>query len=235
MAATDRLSRRLQADLASQRALPWPWLEGWKFVTCCLLAALVILAMQPATVVLGGPLGTLAALATGLVAGFGLRLLIGRDHAPWELIDPADGISPEHLWQVMTEALARIERTRAARRRIRHKPTQKALKEMADTAYRVVAALKDDPGDVRRSRRFLNVYLEDAAQVAERYAELEAKGVPPQAEVMVKAGEALDHLARAFERQRETNVADDLESLDIELTVIRRMLSESEPQGATQP
>lgn len=231
MAATDRL----KADLASQRAIPLPWLEGWKFVACCLVAALVILAMAPATAVVGGPLGTLAALATGLLAGLGLRLMVGRDHEPWELIDPADGISPEHLWQVMSQALGRIERTRAAARRLRHKPTRKTLKAMADTAYEVVVALKDDPGDVRRSRRFLNVYLEDAAQVAERYAELEGKGVLPHTEVMVKAREALDHLAGAFERQREVNVADDLESLDIELTVIRRMLSDTDPQGAKTP
>ncbi len=92
-----------------------------------------------------------------------------------------------------------VQRIRAAAADTPDKEASRLLRSLADLADRVLDNFKDDPGDLRKSSRFI-LYLEKLLPMAERYARLAA--TPEGRELLRERGEDkafLDALSKAEE------------------------------------
>lgn len=161
-----------------------------------------------------------ALLSGGSVAGF--VLAFGLDpvrakRAPAEL-----GADTEVVLETLEEAESRIERLEAANRHIEDPELSGRLDRVAGLARSVVDLLEENPKDLRRARRFLNVYLDGAQRVTERYAKRNPLRQTP--ELDDRFGNVLGTIEQVFEDQRRHLLEDEVIDLDVQIEVLSRQL-----------
>jgi len=91
------------------------------------------------------------------------------------------------------------------------------VRALADSAAAVIARLEQNPGEMRRARRFLAVYLVGARDATVKFAQAEK----PDAAAY---GALLDDLETHFARHRETLMVESAADLDVEIAVLRDRL-----------
>ena len=103
---------------------------------------------------------------------------------------------------------------------------RRKVEAIAETAYRIVDDVKNDPKDLRAARQFFGYYLGAAVKVVNSYVELTGR---PNLDDEAKAACArveseLGTIQAAFEKQfqmlQENNVID----LDVELSVLKKTI-----------
>jgi hypothetical protein len=170
-----------------------------------------------------------ALLGVGSVAGF--VLAYGLD--PLRAKRPAEGVADtEEVLRTLEEAEGRIARIEAASRRIASGELQQRLDHIAGLARSVVDLLEEDPGDLRRARRFLHVYLSGAQQVTERYAT--KNPLQPTPELDDRFRHVLGTIEQVFEEQRRRLLEDEVLDLDVQIEVLHRQLELEAARGAAR-
>ena len=96
------------------------------------------------------------------------------------------------------------------------------IKDLELLARSVVDLLEEDPRDLRRARRFLNVYLSGAQQVTERWAQAPPRSAPPEFEERFR--NVLGTIETVFEDQRRHLLEDEVLDLDVQIEVLSRQL-----------
>lgn len=118
-----------------------------------------------------------------------------------------------------------VERIRTANHRIPSPELSAALDSLYAKGQRIIGLLEAQPVLVRRSDRFLTVYLDGAARVSEKYADIHRQ--TDSVELDESYREFLDRTIRTFDQQHEALIADDVLDLDVEIEVLqKRMVSE---------
>ncbi len=191
-----------------------PWVVRALGVGLCAggpAAAMLSAGSQLTTVLL------LAAAAYGCAAAAAFRM-----PAP----DPWKGRNVSaNLKERINAARRLVERIRHANRRIPSPELSEALDTLYDKGQRIIGLLEAQPVLVRRSVRFLTVYLDGAARVSEKYADIHRE--TDSVDLDQNYREFLDRTIRTFDQQHEALIADDVLDLDIEIEVLRkRMTSE---------
>lgn len=131
----------------------------------------------------------------------------------------------ESLKKRIDSARSVVERIRTANHRIPSPELSAALDSLYAKGQRIIGLLEAQPVLVRRSDRFLTVYLDGAARVSEKYADIHRQ--TDSVELDESYREFLDRTIRTFDQQHEALIADDVLDLDIEIEVLRkRMVSE---------
>lgn len=138
------------------------------------------------------------------------------------------GLSADEVAEVVNGAKAQIDQIRSIAKTIKKQSITSRITEIADVAYKIVDGFIDDPSDIKRSRAFLINYLEQTVELVERYAKLEQKDSNSDSvrEVMQKFEATLDEIEKAFEKQYERNLSDDVRGLDVDLKTLNTMLKE---------
>jgi 5-bromo-4-chloroindolyl phosphate hydrolysis protein len=159
-------------------------------------------------------------LGAGSSAGF--VLAYGLD--PWGAKRPPAELGPdrEEVIRTLEEAEARIQRIEAASRRLRAGELSQRLERIAGSARAVVDLLEEDPRDLRRARRFLNVYLSGAQQVTERYVHARPRRATPELDDRFRS--VLGTIETVFEEQRQHLLEDEFLDLDVQIEVLSRQL-----------
>ncbi len=152
----------------------------------------------------------------GFVMAYGLDPLRAKRAAP-----ERGGADPEVL-KTLEEAESRIARIEAATRRIPSTELSARLERIAGSARGVVDLLEQDPRDLPRARRFLNVYLSGAQEVTERYARTHP--LTPEGELDDRFARVLDTIEGVFEEQRRHLLEDEVLDLDVQIEVLSRQL-----------
>ena len=190
------------------------------------MGALVIGAATFATAFLAADQSLPAAIAIGLGALLGLFLTYGLDARGAKGVAADSGVSAEEVNAALAEARGRIGALEEAAKRFAG-PTAYAMRqkirEVVAAAGKVLHLIEEDPRDLRRARKFLNVYLDSAKTVTENYASISAK--TPSPEMEAKYGAVLDDLKKTCEEQYAKLLENDTLDLDAQIEVLKVRLT----------
>ncbi len=157
------------------------------------------------------------ALAFGLVTLLGFHLAYGLDlplHRPRGF-----GSYGDESLQRAARAIAAIEQ---ASRDIRQPELDTRLAQVAALARQILARVQDDPRDLWRARKFLNIYLDGVQRVVEGYAKTHGQVAAPQLDQRFR--HALETVEAAFRKQHQVLLERDVEDLDVQIEVLTRQL-----------
>ncbi len=178
-------------------------------------AAFTALGVGAAALLSGG--GAAPALIFGALAALLHVAAFGPDPMRAKGVD---GLSGEAL----DDAVTRIETARAliadmtaAADSFGDRALSDRVRALAEGATAVIARLERSPGDLRRARRFLAVYLVGARDATVKFAQAESPDVDAYRAL-------LDDLEAHFSRHRETLMVESRADLDVEIAVLRDRL-----------
>ncbi|NBC47052.1 MAG: hypothetical protein GVY22_03465 [Gammaproteobacteria bacterium] len=104
-----------------------------------------------------------------------------------------------------------------------HQPELGArLARISALARQILQRVQDDPRDLWRARKFLNVYLDGVQRVVEGYASTHGQVAAPQLDRRFR--EALEIVEASFREQHQSLVQRDVEDLDVQIEVLTRQL-----------
>ncbi len=159
----------------------------------------------------------LGALAAGLhVAAFGPDPMRAKGLAGLE------GVALEEAVTRLETARGLIAEMRAAAEGFGDRALTERVDGLARGAEAVLAELERDPGDIRRARRFLAVYLVGARDATVRFAQARAESRDD--DVAARYADLLKDLESHFARHRNELASNDRAALDVEIEVLRDRL-----------
>jgi 5-bromo-4-chloroindolyl phosphate hydrolysis protein len=163
------------------------------------------------------------AFAFGVVALLGCRLFYGGDPVAAKRVTAASGLDTTD--QVLA-ALAQAERSIAAveqsSRDIRQPELNQRLRRVAALAREILTLLEEDPRDLRRARKFLNVYLDGVQHVVEGYARTHQRAASPDLDANFRR--VLTSIEEVFQEQRQKLLESDIMDLDVQIEVLTSQL-----------
>ncbi len=82
--------------------------------------------------------------------------------------------------------------------------------------------LEEDPRDLRRARKFLNVYLDGVQRVVEGYARTHQRAASPDLDANFRR--VLTSIEEVFQEQRQKLLESDIMDLDVQIEVLTSQL-----------
>ncbi|MCF7972145.1 MAG: 5-bromo-4-chloroindolyl phosphate hydrolysis family protein [Methylococcaceae bacterium] len=186
------------------------------------LAALLIALSTTAIALLGAGHSLLISIVFGLGALAGMFLLYGFDPRQEKMVTGSHGYSAAEISQTIAEAEVKISGIERANKQINNGQFNQRIQTICTHAREIVGLLEEDPGDIRRARKFLNIYLDGAFKVTEGYADMHRKH---QSEQLT---ENFDHVLQTIEsvfiEQKQKLLEDDVLDLDVQIEVLTAQL-----------
>jgi uncharacterized membrane protein YccC len=133
----------------------------------------------------------------------------------------ADGYTTEEIEAEIDRAERAIARLEAARARIGPGELADRLGRVAGLARELVGVVEAEPRHLRRTRRFLRVYLDGAQQVCEHLPRTEGRRPPALDERFERV---LDTIEDVFSTQHRRLLAGEVEDLDVQIEVLAHQL-----------
>jgi len=217
------------------------------FAALCLrkgLQADMALAQNPLARVPKWPLKKLAAiiaaLATGIIAWLGahqtlpvalifaagaflgMYLSYGFDHRQEKKIAAAQGYTGDEIMRMLEESSLMVRSIEQANSKIRNAELNQRIKNICEIADRILGDIESDPRDIRRARKFLNVYLDGAKQVTEGYANTHQQTQSDQLEQNFR--NVLETIESVFQEQHQKLLEEDVFDLDVKIEVLSTQL-----------
>ena len=155
--------------------------------------------------------GLLAAAGAGLCYDVELRLPRPRRR----------GLG-EHARSTLAQAHASIRAIEQAGRAIHQPELGERLTRVVALARAILQRIEDDPRDLYRARKFLNVYLDGVQRIVAGYAKTHTQVEAPELEQRFR--QALTTIEDAFTTQRQTLIEADVDDLDVQIEVLTRQL-----------
>jgi 5-bromo-4-chloroindolyl phosphate hydrolysis protein len=163
------------------------------------------------------------AIGFGLGALLGCHFLYGFD--PRTAKRALDNYGVDTTDQVLT-ALENAERLLRdidqASRQIRNRELNERMGRISDQGRQILKMLEEDPRDLRRARKFLNVYLEGAQQVTAGYARTHKQNRSQDLESNFR--QVLMTIEDVFTEQRQKLLQQDVTDLDVQIEVLAAQL-----------
>ncbi|MDH3647478.1 MAG: 5-bromo-4-chloroindolyl phosphate hydrolysis family protein [Gammaproteobacteria bacterium] len=132
------------------------------------------------------------------------------------------GYTTEEIIATLKEAEGKIFGIESARRDIRNPELVQRLRRIVERAKQILGVIEDDPGDIRRARKFLNVYLDGAKRVTEGYAHMHGSGNAGELEDNFR--NVLQTIEGVFEEQHQKLLEHDKLDLDVQIEVLSTQL-----------
>lgn len=182
----------------------------------------------------------LTALATGMIAWLGARnslpvsllfaggaflgmyLSYGFDPRKEKNIVAAHGYSREEILRTLEDSSRIIRSIEQANDRIRNLELNQRIERICGIADSILAEIEADPRDIRRARKFLNVYLDGARQVTEGYARTHPQTQSGELEQNFR--NVLETIESVFQEQHQKLLEEDVFDLDVKIEVLATQL-----------
>lgn len=161
-------------------------------------------------------------LLFGAGAAVGTILYYGLDPEQRPLAISGRGIGSDELRAVLKEAYGRLDGIHEVRRGIRSVEFQERLSSIVKQSEAILKAIEEDPRDLRRARRFLNVYLDGILRVTRQYVRTHPQTQSYQLEQNYRA--LLIDMEGVCRELREKLMRDDVDDLDIQIEVLSKRL-----------
>lgn len=159
------------------------------------------------------------------IGGIGLLGAFLSYGSMWGRAKPADGVdgySSSEIVDALREAEAKVQDIEAVYVRLPHGDIRRKLKRLTGKTHRLMRNIERDPKELRRARKFLNVFLPGVQNVAQTYHK--SLDSSPDPEFDQRFRDLLDKTDEALNRhqdQRRNKVAFDL---DVQMEVLRTQL-----------
>lgn len=161
--------------------------------------------------------------AFGLVALLGCYLSYGFDPRIAKRFTDRDGVDvTNRVLEALTQAETSIAAIEQTTRDIRNAELNSRLRRIVALARRILTLLEEDPRDLRRARKFLNVYLDGAKQVTEGYAKTHGRVAMPELEDNFRR--VLATIEEVFQEQQQKLLEADVTDLDVQIEVLTTQL-----------
>lgn len=182
----------------------------------------------------------ITALATGMIAWLGAQqtlpvalmfaggaflgmyLSYGFDLRQKKKIADAQGYSGDEILRMLEESSLIIRSIEQANDNIRNTELNQRIENICAIADRILAEIESDPRDIRRARKFLNVYLDGAKQVTEGYARTHQQSQSGQLEQNFR--NVLETIESVFQEQHQKLLEEDVFDLDVKIEVLTTQL-----------
>ena len=132
------------------------------------------------------------------------------------------GFSTQEIIQAVEEAERKIAVIDQARRHIRNPELTNRLERIQNLAHQIVGVIEENPQDLRRARRFLNVYLDGAQRVCEGYARTHQRGQSVELETNFR--NVLITIEDVFAQQHRKLLERDIMDVDVQIEVLTKQL-----------
>ena len=183
----------------------------------------VIALATGVTAWLGAGQPLVMAVAFGLAALLGCYLSYGFDPLAAKRFTDRDGVDvTDRVLEALTQAEQSIAVIEQSTRNIRNAELNSRLRRIVALARRVLTMLEEDPRDLRRARKFLNVYLDGARQVTEGYAKTHTRAASPELEDNFRR--VLATIEEVFQEQQQKLLETDVTDLDVQIEVLTTQL-----------
>ncbi|MFK8032218.1 MAG: 5-bromo-4-chloroindolyl phosphate hydrolysis family protein [Gammaproteobacteria bacterium] len=165
---------------------------------------------------------TVGAIA-GALAALGSVMHYGADpRGNKGVTGGSHGYTTEEVVEALSGAQEKIDAIELASRRIPNSELGQRLHRITDKAREIIGVIEEDPGDLRRARKFLNVYLDGAVRVTEGYARSHENDTDGLLETNFR--NVLDTIESTFTEQKEKLLQDDIFDLDVQIEVLKTQL-----------
>ncbi len=171
---------------------------------------------------LGAGQSFFVALLYGAGAFLGMYLSYGFDAKIQRTVAAADGYSGQEIMQMLQQSAEKIRNIESANDKIHHTELNQRIERICQIADAILLEIEADPRDFRKSRKFLNVYLEGAQKVTEGYA-LTHKNTQ-SGELEQNFRNVLETIETVFQQQHEKLQEDDVFDLDVQIEVLNTQL-----------
>ena len=161
-------------------------------------------------------------IAFGLGALTGMLLLYGTDPHKEKMIAGNHGYTAAEIAQTIDEATAQISGIEQANQHIDNPIFNQRIRLICEHAREILSMLQEDPADIRRSRKFLNIYLKGALKVSKGFAEMQNKQQTEQ--LSENFDQVLKTIESVFIAQKQKLLADDMLDLDVQIEVLATQL-----------
>ncbi|NOQ13404.1 MAG: 5-bromo-4-chloroindolyl phosphate hydrolase [Methyloprofundus sp.] len=186
------------------------------------IAALMVALTTAGIAFIGAGNSFFVSIAFGLGAMAGMVLLYGLDPRQEKMVAGSHGYTAEEISATIDEAEEQIAGIEQANKDINNRLFNQRIHIICDHAREIVVMLEEDPGDIRRSRKFLNIYLDGALKVTEGYADMQRKH---QSEQLAENFEnVLQTIESVFIEQKQKLLEDDVLDLDVQIEVLAAQL-----------
>ncbi len=168
----------------------------------------------------------LLAIPIGLVAWWGSHKILSRywgDGAQIQRRNRVKAIPDARHRQDMSQALARIETLKSLNTQIPDERITAALDKLADRAAFLVDEALRRPARAGVAHRPLMLYLEDAVEVSQGFADLQRFESLSEEEI-AKTATSLEHLIQLFQTYAARMKHQESEDLDVKITVLEDRL-----------
>lgn len=173
---------------------------------------------------LGAGNSLLISILFGFGALLGMYLSYGFDPRKEKTVAGSHGYSTEKIAKTLDEAEQLIERIETANQQIINSEFNSRIRRICDLSKSILDKLEDDPGDIRRARKFLKVYLEGTQKVTEGYAKTHQLSDSDQLEQNFR--NVLDNIERVFSEQQEQLIENEVFDLDVQIEVLSKQLKQ---------
>ncbi|MCB1858505.1 MAG: 5-bromo-4-chloroindolyl phosphate hydrolysis family protein [Gammaproteobacteria bacterium] len=167
--------------------------------------------------------GLLFSLFTSLLAWVGFLLTYGLDPMTDKGVQHiGTGYTTDEVLAAIREAEQKIAGIRKAAGALQNLELRGRLRRIGDSAQKVVSLIEENPQDLRRARKFLNVYLDGARKVAEGYAQTHLKTQSQELESNFR--NVLVTIEEVFGEQYQKLLDNDVLDLDVQIEVLSTRL-----------
>ena len=188
-----------------------------------LLGAALVAAATGITATFAAGYNPAIGICFGLGALLGFYLAYGFDPRATKRATDSYGLdATPQLLQALTSAEKTILAIEQAKKNIRNDELRSRLDNIIKLARQILKNLEENPDDLRRSRKFLNVYLEGAQQVTEGYVRTHQQAQSQQLEANFR--NVLTTIEDVFKEQQRKLLENDVLDLDIKIEVLSEQL-----------
>jgi len=158
----------------------------------------------------------------GVAAAAGVILYYGWDPKKKTLEAGEHGIGLDELSAALTTAYAKLDGINDARNQLRSREFQERLDTIVGESENILKEIERDPRDLRRARKFLNVYLDGVLGVTRNYINTQDKSPTPSMEQNYRA--LLIDMEAVCKEQHEKLLQNDVFDLDVQMEVLSTRL-----------
>ena len=185
-------------------------------------AAMIVALTTFLVALLGAHNSFVVSLAFGTGSLLGMLLCYGLDPRKPKTVAGMHGYSVEEITKTIEDAQNVILNIENANHRIRNLEFNKRIDRICETARTILEELEANPSAIRRTRKFLLVYLESTDKVTTGYANTHLQADIPELEQNFR--NVLDSIENVFKEQKEKLLQEDLFDLDVQIEVLAKQL-----------
>jgi len=164
-------------------------------------------------------------LASALIGGacyVGYRMTIGTDVNPEDIWKDLDKLTAQRVMEQIDKARRNMKEIREINKQIPAKDLSDKLNILEEKGNKIVELLINEPKDVKRATRFIDVYLAGAVSVSRKFADVQQH--LNDEDIHRQYHDFLEEMIDTFGKQHAALLDDDVLDLDVEIEVLQKRM-----------